>query len=156
MYPVVHIAYTGSIFMIVLVSFERYVTVYRMEILSIKMTIIYMGMVTFFAILSNIPSMLIFKWEETSVPIVNSTIGSLEETIDQIIATRTDISCHNDHIKRYNTYVLNPILRFILPIIALVGFNIFIFKKVIKLIYWPKLLSSEFHSQKKIHILIKV
>ena len=150
MYPVVHITYTGSIFMIVLVSFERYVTVYRMEILSIKMTIIYMGMVTFFSILSNIPSMLIFKWEETSVPIVNSTIGSTEETIDQIIATRTDISCHHDHIRRYITYVLNPILRFILPTIALVGFNIFIFKKVIELIYWPKLLSSEIHIQRQI------
>ena len=135
MYPVVHITYTGSIFMIVLVSFERYVTVYRMEILSIKMTIIYMGMVTFFAFLSNIPSLIIFKWEET---------------IDQIIATRTDISCHNDHIRRYITYVLNPILRFILPTIALVGFNIFIFKKVIELIYWPKLLSPEFHIHRKI------
>ena len=36
MYPIVHISYTGSIFMIVLVSFERYVSVCHMREVPIK------------------------------------------------------------------------------------------------------------------------
>ena len=66
----------------------------------------------------HFPSMLIFRWEKP---------------VDKIIATRTDISCNNDFIKHYKDYVLNLTLRFLLPTIALVGFNILIIKKVIYL-----------------------
>ena len=118
MYPMGQITQAGSNFMIVLLSFERYLTVYRMKIISIKRTIYYMGVLTIFAILSNIPSMLIFRWEKP---------------VDKIIATQTDISCNNDFIKHYKDYVLNLTLRFLLPTIALVGFNILIIKKVIYL-----------------------
>ena len=63
MYPIVHISYTGSIFMIVLVSFERYVSVCHMREEPIKRIILYTAIVTFFAIICNIPSMMIYKWE---------------------------------------------------------------------------------------------
>ena len=39
MYPMGQITQAGSNFMIVLLSFERYLTVYRMKIISIKRTI---------------------------------------------------------------------------------------------------------------------
>ena len=63
MYPIVHISYTGSIFMIVLVSFERYVSVCHMREVPIKRIILYTAIVTLFAIICNIPSMMIYKWE---------------------------------------------------------------------------------------------
>ena len=64
MYPIVHISYTGSIFMIVLVSFERYVSVCHMREVPIKRIFLYTTIVTLFAIICNIPSMMIYKWEK--------------------------------------------------------------------------------------------
>ena len=119
MYPIVHISYTGSIFMIVLVSFERYVSVCHMREVPIKRIILYTAIVTLFAIICNIPSMMIYKWER----------------IDGTIFTkRTNLGCNESFITLYLTYVLNLVLRYILPTVALIVFNLLIFKKVRMLI----------------------
>ena len=115
MYPIVHISYTGSIFMIVLVSFERYVSVCHMREVPIKRIILYTAIVTLFAIICNIPSMMIYKWETTD---------------GAIFTKRTNLGCNESFITLYLTYVLNLVLRYVLPTVALIVFNLLIFKKV--------------------------
>ena len=113
LYPILHISYSGSIFMTVLVSFERYMAVcWRMEpsVEKIKYYSGYGGILA--SITFNIPSMMIYKWD------------------DQWETKLTDIACNEPFMNEYLTYVLNLTLRFVLPTISLVGFNFLVLKEV--------------------------
>ena len=98
--------------MIVLVSFERYMTVCCGIEPSVEKITHYIGYGTLASLICNIPSMMIYKWD------------------DQWETKLTDIACNEPFIEDYLTYVLNLTLRFLLPTICLAGFNIIIFKKV--------------------------
>ena len=110
-YPFVHISYSGSIFMVILVSFERYLAVCQGTQLTIPKAKFYIGVVTIVSILVNIPSMLVYKWSEGHTKL-------------------TDMACDELFIKYYITYFLNLTLRFIFPTISLIGFNVLIYQKV--------------------------
>ena len=112
MYPILHMSYSGSIFMIVLVSSERYMAVCWKKKPSVEKMTHYIGYGTLASLICNIPSMMIYKWD------------------DQWETKLTDIACNEPFMNEYLTYVLNLTLRFILPTICLVGFNILVFKKV--------------------------
>ena len=110
-YPFVHIAYSGSVFMVILVSFERYLAVCQGTELTIPKAKFYIGIVTLFSVLVNIPSMLIYKYYDGHT-------------------TLTDMACDESFIKYYITYFLNIFLRGIFPTVSLIGFNLLIYKKV--------------------------
>ena len=110
-YPFVHISYSGSIFMVILVSFERYLAVCQGTELTIPKAKFYIGVVTIFSVLVNIPSMLVYKWSDGHTKL-------------------TDLACNESFIKYYITYFLNIFLRGIFPTVSLIGFNVLIYKKV--------------------------
>ena len=86
-----------------------------MREVPIKRIILYTAIVTLFAIICNIPSMMIYKWE-----MIDGTI----------FTKRTNLGCNESFITLYLTYVLNLVFRYILPTMALIVFNLIIFKKV--------------------------
>ena len=114
MYPLANMAYTGSIFMTVLLSVERYVAVCLKQELTIRKTIFYIACVSLFAICFCIPTALVFKYEAKD---------------GVIYAKRTELICNTT---LYPVYfgVLNGIFRLILLVFCLVVSNIFIFKEV--------------------------
>ena len=116
-YPFVHISYSGSIFMVILVSFERYLAVCQGTELTIPKAKFYIGVVTIVSVLVNIPSMLVYKWSDGHTKL-------------------TDMACDELFIKYYITYFLNLTLRFIFPTVSLIGFNVLIYQKVNDIAYY--------------------
>ena len=115
-YPFLHISYTGSIFMVILVSFERYLAVCQGTKLTIPKAKFYIGIVTLLSILVNIPSMLVYKWSDGHTKL-------------------TKMACDEFFVKYYITYFLNLTLRFIFPTVSLIGFNVLIYLKVNDITY---------------------
>ena len=91
-YPFLHISYSGSIFMVILVSFERYLAVCQGTELTIPKAKFYIGVVTIFSVLVNIPSMLVYKWSDGHTKL-------------------TDMACDQSFVKNYITYFLNLTLQ---------------------------------------------
>ena len=109
-------AYMGSLYMIVLLSYERYVAVYQKRELTMKRTVLYIVFVTIFSILYNLPKfwLYVLKTDED---------GNAK-------TKRSDFSCTEMFYKVYFVG-LNACFRFIGPTLCLIGFNIFIYKEVI-------------------------
>ena len=116
-YPIGHMAYTGSIYMTVLLSFERYVAVCKKKLITVKKTISFMICVTLFAICFDLPKFGVYKYAKTEDGV---TIGKTTELI-----------CNNIFVIVYLS-VLQLCVTFIFPTFCLIVSNIFIFKEVSK------------------------
>ena len=114
-YPFATTAYMGSLYMIVLLSFERYMAVRQKRQLTIKRTLVYIVSVTLFSILYNVPRF----W----------TLETGKDEIGFPKTKRTELSCNETF---YMIYLvgLNACFRYIIPTLCLIGFNIVIYKEV--------------------------
>ena len=111
-YELGYISFMGTLYMTVLVSFERYMSICRGIEFTIKKTIICIVSVIIFAIFFNIP--VFFAWE------LESESGRL---------MKTDLTCNPTFYKLYFVGA-NICIRILIPIPCLVGFNLSVYKEV--------------------------
>ena len=107
--------FTGSNFLTVLLSIERYLVVCKGKKLELKKTLYSIGFISLFAFIYALPFILSFQWE-----------------IDEnglIVAEKGKLACNKIFVLVYGFY-LNNILRLILPMICLIVFNILILREV--------------------------
>ena len=107
--------FTGSNFLTVLLSIERYLVVCKGKKLELKKTLYYIGFISLFALIYALPFLLSFKW------------GIDENGL--IVAEKAKLACNKIFVLVYGFY-LNNILRLILPMICLIVFNILILREV--------------------------
>ena len=113
-HPFGNMAYIGSMYMIVLLSYERYKAVHQSRQLTFKRTMVHIASVILFAIFYNLPTF----WAYELV------------TENGIAKTKmSELACNLTFFMVYYV-VLNASFRFIFPTICLVRFNIFIYKEV--------------------------
>ena len=114
LYPLGNISYMGSLSMTMLLSRERYMAVCQKQILTVKKTRTYMGILAVFTILYCLPTFWQLKWE----------------TIDgNTVSKVTDLACNKIFRLAY-LLVLNFSFRFLLPTICLITFNFLVYKEV--------------------------
>ena len=114
LYPSAHTAYMGSMYLTVLLTFERYLAVCWKKQFTIKKTMISMASIFFFVIVYNLPKWMFFKWETIGV-------GELETT---------KLPCDPTFYKVYYAGG-NGLFMFILPTLMLVIPNVLMHKEVL-------------------------
>ena len=114
-FPIGDIAYMGSLYMVILLSLERYMAVRQRRQLTITRTLVYITSVTIFSILYNLPEFWVY--------VLKTDQNGVYKT------KRSELSCTTTFFEIYSVG-LNACFKFIIPIACLVGFNIFIYREV--------------------------
>ena len=81
LYPLGNISYMGSLSMTMLLSRERYMAVCQKQILTVKKTRTYMGILAVFTILYCLPTFWQLKWETIDGNTVKSDRFGLQQNL---------------------------------------------------------------------------
>ena len=109
--------FTGTVFLTILLSYERYMAVCKGEKLESKKILTYISIVCIAAVIYGLPTLWMYKWDY--------------DQNGEVMSKWTELACNKTFLMIYLVF-LNIIIRLILPIVCLIVFNILIFKKVIK------------------------
>ena len=115
LYPSAHTAYMGSMYLTVLLTFERYLAVYWKKQFTIRETIIWMASIFFFVTVYNLPKWMFFKWETNQ-----NGVTELKTTA---------LACDPTFYKVYSAGGYGLFL-FILPTLFLITSNVLMHKEV--------------------------
>ena len=107
--------FTGTVFLTILLSYERYMAVCKGKKLESKKILTYISIVCISAVIYGSPTLWMYKWDYSQN--------------GEIISKWTKLACNKTFLMIYLVF-LNIIFRLILPIVCLIVFNILIFKKV--------------------------
>ena len=116
LYPSAHTAYMGSMYLTVLLTFERYLAVYWKKQFTIRETTILMASIFFFVIVYNLPKWMFFKWETNQNGVTE--------------LTTTELACDPTFYKVYSAGGYGLFL-FILPTLMLIISNVLMYKEVL-------------------------
>ena len=116
LYPSAHTAYMGSMYLTVLLTFERYLAVYWKKQFTIRETAISMASIFFFVIVYNLPKWMFFKWETNQ-----NGVTELQTT---------ELACDPTFYKVYSAGG-NGLFLFILPTLMLIISNVLMYKEVL-------------------------
>ena len=116
LYPSAHIAYMGSMYWTVLLTFERCLAVYWKKQFTMRETIIWMASIFFFVIVYNLPKCMFFKWETNQ-----SGVSELKTT---------ELACDPTFYNIYFAWGYGLFL-FILPTLMLIISNVLMYKEVL-------------------------
>ena len=116
MFPFGCTAYFGSMYLTVLLTFERYLAVYWKKQFTIRETTISMASIFFFVIVYNLPKWMFFKWETNQ-----NGVTELKTT---------ELACDPTFYKVYSAGGYGLFL-FILPTLMLIISNVLMFKEVL-------------------------
>ena len=114
-YPIGNISYMGSLYLTILLSFERYMAVCHRINITKRKTLKYIVYVFLFVLIFCLPTFGIWKWEYDN--------GILKAKPTNLLYNKT--------FNMVYFAVLNGCFRSVLPTLSLIVFNILIYKEVI-------------------------